>query len=102
MHKMSVHMQEILNPNDEVYVDIPPMPEKLQLELNETCNHACVFCPFHSRFLAKKPLYGVMSFEHAKRILEKAASVGIGRKELGLFATGEPFLYKDWAAGRTG
>lgn len=95
MKKMSEHLREINKPDLNIYSVMPPMPEKLQLELNETCNHSCVFCPFHSKYMKEKPVYGVMNPEFAKKILEKASELGIGRKELGLFASGEPFLYKN-------
>lgn len=94
MKQMSEHLKEIHNPKKNIFLEAPPLPEKLQLELNETCNHTCVFCPFHSSYLVKKINYGVMDVSFAKKVLKQASEIGIGRKELGLFATGEPLLYK--------
>ena len=93
MKSMRQHMEEITSPEQTVFTEFPPLPEKLQLELNETCNHSCVFCPFHSPFMKASPQYNVMDYGFAIRVLEQAASLGIGRKELGLFASGEPLLY---------
>lgn len=71
----------------------PPVPPSLSIELNNTCNHACIFCDAHSpqRTTSLKPC--VMDFELVKRILDNASELGIGQKELGLYMNGEPFLY---------
>ena len=39
MKSMLKHFEEINNPNKNVYSIHPPLPEKMQLELNETCNY---------------------------------------------------------------
>lgn len=96
MKKMTEHFKEINHPSEELFSLIPPLPEKLSLELNNTCNLNCVFCPFHSPYLSKEDQ---MTLSHmdpafAKELLKQAAALGIGRKELGLFATGEIFLYQ--------
>lgn len=72
----------------------PPMPESLNIELNNTCNHRCVFCTYHgtgSTTIHPKP--EVMQYEFAKKLIHQASRLGIGRKELGLYLSGEPFLY---------
>lgn len=95
MKKMSEHLAEIKMVDYDMISMRPPLPEKLQLELNETCNHRCVFCPFHSPYMTRKQDYAVMDTQYAKDIISNAADKGIGMKELGLFASGEPFLFKD-------
>ena len=71
----------------------PPLPASLNVELNDTCNHKCVFCPFHGPYAPKLTPH-VMDFELVKKILVQAKELGIGRKELGFYFAGEVFLYK--------
>ena len=96
MKKMSEHLNEITRPSESVFSARPPLPEKLSLELNNTCNLNCEFCPFHSPHLPEhyKMKLSHMDPEMAKDILKRASELGIGRKELGLFATGEILLYE--------
>ncbi|SFT33071.1 4Fe-4S single cluster domain-containing protein [Lachnospiraceae bacterium XBD2001] len=93
MAKMQEHINAIMNPDKSIYTLHPPLPTKLTVELNETCNSSCVFCTFHSSCSQEKFEYGVMKPETAKRILKEAYEKGIGMQEVALFATGEPFLY---------
>lgn len=93
MANMKEHINAILNPDKEIYTLQPPLPTKLTVELNETCNSTCVFCTFHSSCDPRKYEYGVMKPEFAKKLLTEAYESGIGMQEVALFATGEPFLY---------
>lgn len=71
----------------------PPLPQSFSIELNNTCNHRCVFCEAHSSHLKNPMKTFVMDKEFAKRLIDNASNLGIGKKELGLYMNGEPFLY---------
>lgn len=72
----------------------PGLPLSLNVELNSTCNHKCIFCPYHGE-TAPHPVGNYsMDFDLVIKILDEAWSLGIGKKELGFYASGEPFLYK--------
>lgn len=96
-NSMSEHFKERFGGNVEEFSLTPPLPSSLNLELNNTCNQKCFFCPFHGEYAKHKVKNAVMDKERAKTILAHAANVGIGRKELGLYLAGEAFLYKDLA-----
>lgn len=69
------------------------MPSSLNVELNSTCNYQCIFCPYHSKHSSLEHSSSVMSVRMAKAILSEAYKLGIGRKEVGLYISGEPFLH---------
>lgn len=71
----------------------PPMPTSLNIELNNTCNQKCFFCPFHGKYAKHTPDTAVMKKEKAIEILDKAWKIGIGKKELGLYLAGEALLF---------
>lgn len=73
---------------------IPGLPASLNIELNSTCNQKCVFCAYHSDSACNALGAYSMDFEFAAQILDEAWRLGIGRKEVGFYACGEPFLYK--------
>ena len=93
---MRKHFQErFVNGGKETEMSlIPPLPSSLNIELNSTCNHKCVFCPYHSDHATGGIGAHVMAYETAVRILDEAARLGIGKKEVGFYVCGEPFLYK--------
>ena len=72
----------------------PLPPQSLNIELNNTCNHHCVFCPFHSPYVKKSEPPAHMEITLAKKILDKAKEQGIGGKEIGFYSTGEALLHK--------
>ena len=45
---MRKHMQERLG-KVNYYELYPPLPQNLNIELNNTCNQKCVFCSFHGK-----------------------------------------------------
>lgn len=92
---MRKHMQERFG---EVfnYSMNPPLPKSLNIELNNTCNQACVYCAFHGSCAINPPKPAVMELSLVKKILDKAAELGIGSKEVGFYLAGEVFLYKDF------
>ena len=89
---MRRHMQERLGKvnNYELY---PPLPQKINVELNNTCNQKCVFCSFHGKYSKYKLKSAVMEPEFAKKILLRAKELGMGLQEVGFYLAGEPFCY---------
>ncbi|MDD5929224.1 MAG: radical SAM protein [Spirochaetales bacterium] len=77
------------------YSMTPPVPGSLNIELNNTCNQACVFCPFHGKYAINHPKPSKLDIEFVKKILQQAANLGIGHKEVGFYLAGEAFLYKE-------
>ncbi len=69
--------------------EIAPFPSNALIELSNACNHLCVFCnnPRMKRKVntLEKKIYS--------KFLKQATSKGL--REVGLYATGEPFLVKD-------
>lgn len=89
---MRKHMKERLGRvnNYELY---PPLPQNLNIELNNTCNQKCVFCSFHGKYSKYKLKPAVMEAEFVKKLLLQAKELGIGQKEVGFYLAGEPFCY---------
>lgn len=77
------------------YTMSPPMPGSLNIELNNSCNQKCVFCPFHGRYAVSELKPSKLTPEFVKQILDQAKKLGIGNKELGFYLAGEAFLYKE-------
>ena len=77
---------------DELYKLEPPFPRtNFLMELSNICNHACIFCA-HQKMQRK---VGRLSKEKAFDILRQAYD--LGTREVGFYATGEPFLIPDLA-----
>ena len=75
---------------EELYSLEPPFPKSNFLfELSNACNHACIFCA-HQKMQRK---IGFINKEFAFDILQQAYD--LGTREVGFYATGEPFLIKD-------
>lgn len=71
------------------YEENPPFPTNALIELTNGCNHACIFCKNshqirHTTYLEIKKYYSFIK-----------QAVGLGLKEVGLYATGEPFMTKN-------
>lgn len=76
----------------ELYSLKPPFPKSnFLMELSNACNHACIFCA-HQKMRRK---VGKMNQELAFDILRQAYD--LGTREVGFYATGEPFLVPDLA-----
>ncbi len=74
----------------ELYSLMPPFPiTNFLMELSNACNHACIFCA-HQKMQRK---VGFMNKGLAFDILQQAFD--LGTREVGFYATGEPFLIKD-------
>jgi MoaA/NifB/PqqE/SkfB family radical SAM enzyme len=93
---MREHMKERFGKTFN-YSENPPLPASLNIELNSTCNQKCEFCPDHGAHAVHPTKPAVMDTNDAKRILDEAARLGIGRKEVGFYLVGEAFLHKDLA-----
>lgn len=73
----------------------PPMPQSLSIELNNTCNQSCIFCPFHGKYASDRPALATMEKEKVLALIDMAREYGIGKKEIGFHLGGEVFLYKE-------
>ena len=93
---MKEHMRERFGGKSELSI-YPPAPASLNIELNNTCNQRCLFCQYHGEnakySIHEKP--STIPLDYAKRILEQAIELGIGKKELGLYFAGEAMLYSE-------
>ena len=72
---------------DNLYSLEPPFPRSnFLMELSNICNHSCIFCA-HQKMKRK---VGKMNQAKAFDILQQAFD--LGTREVGFYATGEPFL----------
>lgn len=75
---------------EELYSLEPPFPKtNFLFELSNACNHACIFCA-HQKMRRK---VGKIDKTLAFDILQQAYD--LGTREVGFYATGEPFLVPD-------
>ncbi len=79
------------------FCENPPMPGSLNIELNNTCNQSCIFCPYHGKYSSYKIPPAVIPYDMVIKILNQAKKYHIGEKEIGFYLAGEAFLYKDLA-----
>lgn len=71
----------------DLYSLEPPFPKSnFLIEVSNACNHSCIFCA-HQKMKRK---VGKINKEKAFDILQQAYD--LGTKEVGFYATGEPFL----------
>lgn len=68
-------------------VENPPIPKTLLIDLCNGCNHECIFCM--NRFMTRQVTR--MPHELFSKIIDQARAMGV--EELGLYATGEPFMH---------
>jgi radical SAM protein with 4Fe4S-binding SPASM domain len=69
----------------------PPLPKKISIEINNSCNHKCFFCPNPTMERSRQ----VMDTELLDRILRDARRSGI--EQVSFYSTGEPFLHRNLA-----
>jgi MoaA/NifB/PqqE/SkfB family radical SAM enzyme len=67
----------------------PPLPDKISIEINNSCNHKCFFCPNPTMVRARR----LMDPDLVYTIMADAYANGI--REISFYSTGEPFLNKD-------
>ena len=65
----------------------PPFPREIILDINNRCNHKCYFCAN-----PKIEKYDSLDFNLAVNLMKQARA--LGSIDLGLQATGEPFMDK--------
>lgn len=66
---------------------LPPFPQEVLLDVTSFCNHACTFCT--------NPDIGLKKTVNKKLALKFIQdSYNLGTRRLGVFGTGESFLYK--------
>jgi organic radical activating enzyme len=86
------HEQYGMKRSDDFYVEDPPMPKNMMVELTNACNHACVFCANpHMTRKARR-----IDRRLLERVMAEARALGV--EELGFYTTGDPFVHKDLAA----
>lgn len=96
---MSTNAAELLGKGDlhdailsRIQVDkstvTPPLPTKIAIEINNSCNHKCFFCPNPTMTRQRR----IMKSEKVYKILDDARNSGI--EEVSFYSTGEPFLTK--------
>jgi cytidyltransferase-like protein len=73
----------------DIYTLEPPFPRtNFLIETSNACNHDCIFCA-HRKMKRK---VGFIKPETVERVLREAFE--LGTREVGFYATGEPFLVK--------
>tara|TARA_A100001011_G_scaffold393147_1_gene482344 strand:+ start:6053 stop:7027 length:975 start_codon:yes stop_codon:yes gene_type:complete len=72
---------------EATYVLEPPFPRELLIDISSYCNHACNFCA-NTRMTNKKIMEPDKVFKFLKEGFE------CGARDIGLYATGEPFAAK--------
>jgi len=71
------------------YVEIPPFPKNMLIELSNGCNHACVFCA--NPLMERK--VGRINKDLLERVMREARQ--LGTEEIGFYTTGEPLVHKN-------
>ena len=72
---------------DELYCLEPPFPKtNFLMELSSACNHACIFCAHQKMKRKPAKMDKVKGFDILRQAYE------LGTREVGFYATGEPFL----------
>ena len=67
--KMRKHMKERFDGKNNIVYN-PPLPQNLNIEINNTCNHQCEFCDFHGPYAPNKIKPSTMEFDTIKKIIE--------------------------------
>jgi len=83
------HVKNRKNISDDNKREVAPFPSNALIELTNSCNHSCVFC--------KNPYQTRKGTYLDKDVLKKFVKEGVanGLKEVGFYATGEPFMVKN-------
>lgn len=78
---------EILERVDANFTDVvPPLPKKIEFEINNSCNHKCFFCQNPIMNRGRRVIDDVI----VHRVLQEAFDGGA--REASFYNTGEPFL----------
>jgi MoaA/NifB/PqqE/SkfB family radical SAM enzyme len=73
----------------ERYSTAPPLPKKIGIEINNSCNHKCYFCQNPTMTRPRRVMDGQM----VRRVLREAHDAGI--RHASFYSGGEPFLNRD-------
>ena len=82
-------MAELRTKRECIYVERPPFPKNMLMELTNACNHACIFCA--NRKQTRK--ISNCDKELFMRIIQEAYENGT--REIGFYMSGEPFICRD-------
>lgn len=87
----SYFKKRFLKKNDEIkeFKKIANFPKNALIELTNGCNHACIFCK--NSHQKRRPSY--LSIDLYTKFIKQAVILGL--EEIGLYATGEPFMTKN-------
>ena len=81
---------QLVNLSNKKYLkESPPIPKLMHIELSNACNHACLFCSNPLMQRKKK----IADDKLVYKVLNEASDIGV--KEVGLYSTGEPFIFKE-------
>lgn len=69
---------------------LPPFPREVFFDISNACNHKCVFCS-NTKIVERANMDKALAF----RLLDQCKANGT--TDVGLYATGEPFVRKDLA-----
>lgn len=75
---------------DVEWQEKPPFPREIFFDISNICNHKCVFCS-NRKISDKANLDKELAFRLIRECYEN------GTKDIGFYATGEPFVRKDLA-----
>ncbi len=84
-----VHLRQWLRCHRRRLRGVPRAPQWLQVEINNSCNLACVMCP---RAAMRRPVR-LMTLTEFQNLARSAVAAGVPR--LRLFLLGEPLLHPD-------
>lgn len=89
-NSVSQRMVKQHRPEDKsgVFMEKPPLPKNMMVELSNACNHACIFCtnPHMQRKIGR--INNTLLF----RVMEEAREGGV--TDIGFYTTGDPFVHK--------
>lgn len=74
----------------DYYVEKPPFPSAMMVEVTNHCNHRCFFCA-NTRMQRPRVFLNTDLYQ---RVIKEAGQLNV--KELSLYSTGEPLLHKDF------
>jgi len=86
--KGDFHKRFLKSKKNLEYTINAPFPNNALIELSNSCNHSCIFCT-NPRMVRK---ISTLHYDVFKKFINEAYSLGLS--EIGLYATGEPFVVK--------
>lgn len=83
-----IQQRQAMHKVETPYLECPPFPKQVLIEVSNVCNHNCSFCAYS---LMTRP-HSMMDKEFFKRIMQDAFD--LGSREVGLHSGAEPFACK--------